>query len=340
MTSERECFVYIVPPGATEFVTAGRFRWADDGDGTVGQFVYGRSYRERADAVELDPVELRLSGEVYETARMQGFFGAIRDSMPDFWGRRVIERNAGFTELTEFDYLMQGPDDRAGALGFGTHVEPPAPRRRFSRTLELAGLQRVADALVADDPELAGSVGHSGRGAVAARHVHGRGPTQKRSCRTTRASGSRSSAATTTAGTIRASNMACSPSPGHAVWSAADSRLETVAGARRIARPPLRPRSGGCRVSAPSHGQRPDAAAHGRHLRRAGRLVLSAARRRNPPRERGTGRRSARVVRTDLLQRRGLQSRRSPAQSRNPGEGTAVAPQPGLRSDALTGGGS
>ena len=159
MTSERECFVYIVPPGATEFVTAGRFRWDDDGTAAVGRFVYGRSYRERADAVELDPVELRLSGEVYETARMQGFFGAIRDSMPDFWGRRVIERNAGFTELAEFDYLMQGPDDRAGALGFGLNVAPPAPRRRFNRTLDLARLQRAADALIADDPDLAGSVG-------------------------------------------------------------------------------------------------------------------------------------------------------------------------------------
>ena len=159
MTSERECFVYIVPPGATEFVTAGRFRWDDDGTAAVGRFVYGRSYRERADAVELDPVELRLSGEVYETARMQGFFGAIRDSMPDFWGRRVIERNAGFTELAEFDYLMQGPDDRAGALGFGLNVEPPAPRRRFNRTLDLARLQRAADALIADDPDFAGSVG-------------------------------------------------------------------------------------------------------------------------------------------------------------------------------------
>ena len=158
MTSERECFVYIVPPGATEFVTAGRFRWIEDSAGAVGRFVYGRSYRERADAVELDPVELRLSGEVYETARMQGFFGAIRDSMPDFWGRRVIERNAGFTELAEFDYLMEGPDDRAGALGFGLNVEPPAPRRRFNRTLELARLQTAADALIADDPELAGSV--------------------------------------------------------------------------------------------------------------------------------------------------------------------------------------
>ena len=157
MTSERECFVYIVPPGATEFVTAGRFRWRDQGSGGVGEFVYGRSYREREEAVELDPVELRLSGQVYETARMDGFFGAIRDSMPDFWGRRVIERNAGSAELAEFDYLMHSPDDRAGALGFGTGVEPPRPRHLFNRMLDLDTLQRAADAIVDDDREGAGS---------------------------------------------------------------------------------------------------------------------------------------------------------------------------------------
>ena len=157
MTSERECLVYVVPPGATEFVTAGRFRWIDDGAAAVGQFVYGRSYRERADAVEFDPVELRLSDQVYETARMQGFFGAIRDSMPDFWGRLVIERNSGITELSEFDYLMRGPDDRAGALGFGLAVESPAPRRQFNRTLDLGALQRAADTVLDDDREATGT---------------------------------------------------------------------------------------------------------------------------------------------------------------------------------------
>ena len=130
MTSERECFVYIVLPGAIQFVTAGRFRLSEGRDGEpIGAFVYGRTYRERADAVELDPVELRLSSQVHETARMAGVFGAIRDSMPDFWGRRVIERNVGHTRRGEFDTLLQGPDDRAGALGFGLNVEPPAPRR-------------------------------------------------------------------------------------------------------------------------------------------------------------------------------------------------------------------
>jgi len=99
MNSEHECYVYIGPPGGTEFVTAGRFRLDQVSPGFVGTFVYGLNYRERKDAVELDPIELRLSSQVYETARMGGFFGAIRDSMPDFWGRRVIEKHAGLTQL-------------------------------------------------------------------------------------------------------------------------------------------------------------------------------------------------------------------------------------------------
>lgn len=158
MSSERECYVYIVLPGSSEFITAGRLRVSKSRDGTpVGSFVYGRSYRERTNAVEIDPVELRLSTEVYETARMEGMFGAIRDSMPDYWGRLVIERSAGLAQLEEFDYLLQGPDDRAGALGFGLNVEPPAPRRLFNRTLDLGALQQAADAIAANDPNRGGS---------------------------------------------------------------------------------------------------------------------------------------------------------------------------------------
>ena len=158
MTSERECYVYIVLPEQTEFVTAGRLRVSETRDGTpLGEFVYGRSYLQRSDAVALDPVELRLIPRTYQTVRMNGFFGAIRDSMPDYWGRRVIEKHSGHTQLEEFDYLMQGADDRAGALGFGLGVEPPAPRRKFNRSLDLDRLQAAADAILADDPDSAGS---------------------------------------------------------------------------------------------------------------------------------------------------------------------------------------
>ena len=157
MTSERECYVYIILPGKTEFVTAGRFRVSKTRHGSpLGEFVYGRRYLERPDAVEFDPVELRLADRVYETGRKKGFFGAIRDSMPDYWGRLLIERHSGHARLEEFDYLMEGPDDRAGALGFGRDVEPSAPRRAFNTTLDLARLQSAADAVIAGNPSLGG----------------------------------------------------------------------------------------------------------------------------------------------------------------------------------------
>ena len=158
MTSNHECYIYIMLPGSTEFITAGRFRVEQTGDDMpVGQFVYGRSYLQRPDALEFDPVELRFSDKTYETAQMHGFFGAIRDAMPDYWGRRVIEKHTGRVELEEFHYLMESADDRAGALGFGLDVEPPAPKRKFNRTLNLEQLQTEAEAIMNDDPLLSGS---------------------------------------------------------------------------------------------------------------------------------------------------------------------------------------
>lgn len=155
MTSE--CYVYIVLPGETTFVTAGRFTVSETREGApIGEFIYGRTYRERKNAVELDPVELRLQPGTFETAKMDGFFGAIRDALPDSWGRKVIERHARGA-VSEFDYLLRAPDDRAGALGFGRNTEPPFPENRFNRTLDLTRLQESADALINDEPELAGS---------------------------------------------------------------------------------------------------------------------------------------------------------------------------------------
>jgi serine/threonine-protein kinase HipA len=153
MTSSRptECFVYITLPGAREAVTAGRFVLEQTRSGdALGRFVYGRSYLGNPDAVEIDPIELKLSDQTYETVRMNGVFGALRDAGPDSWGRRVIEKHAGIAKLGELDYLLESPDDRAGALGFGEKVTPPAPRRKFNQTLDLVHLQQTAEALVLD----------------------------------------------------------------------------------------------------------------------------------------------------------------------------------------------
>lgn len=152
MTSE--LFVYVVLPGRTDFVTAGRFVLSTDRLGNPrGRFVYGRRYLERTDAVALDPLELPLEDRTFDTMRMNGLFGALRDAGPDYWGRRIIERHAGVAALGEVDYLLQSPDDRAGALGFGLNVEPPAPARQFNRTAQLTRLQELADALLREETD-------------------------------------------------------------------------------------------------------------------------------------------------------------------------------------------
>lgn len=157
---EQTCYVYITLPGQTEPITAGRFiLTVDRYDTPLGRFVYGKKYLERADAVAFDPVELKLSQHVYETTALKGVFGALRDAGPDYWGRRVIEHHSGKSQLSELDYLLYAPDDRAGALGFGLNQEPPAPKRTFNQAINLQKLQHVANAIV-NEEELPASVIH------------------------------------------------------------------------------------------------------------------------------------------------------------------------------------
>jgi serine/threonine-protein kinase HipA len=150
--SSAECYVYITLPGETSSVTAGRFVLEKTAQAqALGRFVYGRSYLKNPDAVEFDPIELKLSTRTYETTRLNGVFGALRDAGPDYWGRRVIEKHAGRAQLGELDYLLESPDDRAGALGFGRHQSPPAPLRKFNQAIDLEKLQSLAAALIRDE---------------------------------------------------------------------------------------------------------------------------------------------------------------------------------------------
>ena len=150
--SNSECFVYITLPGQVTATTAGKFVLTQNARGdALGRFVYGRSYLDNELAVEIDPVELKLSTRTYETAQLNGLFGALRDAGPDYWGRRVIEKQAGKPQLGELDYLLESPDDRAGALSFGRNKVPPPPIRKFNKTLDLEKLQDLADSLIRDD---------------------------------------------------------------------------------------------------------------------------------------------------------------------------------------------
>ena len=151
--NQTECFVYINLPGEILPVTAGKFVLQPGKSGLpIGRFVYGKSYLARPDKVPIDPVDLKLSDRVYETRSLKGVFGALRDAGPDHWGRQVLERHAGKPELSEIDYLLRAPDDRAGALSFGLEATPPTASPRFNQTIDLERLQRIAMAVANGEP--------------------------------------------------------------------------------------------------------------------------------------------------------------------------------------------
>ncbi len=143
-TSEsNSCLVFIQLPSGEE-VVCGRFtQEAIAGGGWKGLFVYARSYRERRDAVALDPFELPLTAASHEIVDEVGIFGALRDASPDAWGRRVIEWRLGEMS-SEIDYLVNSPEDRAGALSFSRKNEPPQTVQRFNRVLDLEQLLAIA----------------------------------------------------------------------------------------------------------------------------------------------------------------------------------------------------
>jgi serine/threonine-protein kinase HipA len=163
----QECFVYLQLPDGLEVVTCGRFRLEEG----VGRFVYGRRYLERPGAVELDCFELPLSGRQFETARMRGMFGALRDASPDSWGRKIIERHLHASDLTEVDYLLHSPEDRVGALSFGEDPQPPAPVHAFNQIIHLEELLTEAARVEANAPpsEQVASLVHPGTSLGGAR---------------------------------------------------------------------------------------------------------------------------------------------------------------------------
>ena len=150
MTSERQVYVYIQLPGALESVPAALLKVEKLANGTyVGRFRYGDRYLQRPDAVAFDPFQLPLGKNVHEFTKLKGIPGAVRDAGPDAWGRRVIEHKLerGPADLEEIDYLLNGPQDGAGNLGFGLKVEPPAPKRQYNRTHQLNVLIEAAEAI-------------------------------------------------------------------------------------------------------------------------------------------------------------------------------------------------
>jgi serine/threonine-protein kinase HipA len=137
-------YVYFQLPQSLEVVTVGYYELSVRDGVPIGTFVYNPKYLARTHAVPLEPFELPLRPGRFETVKLKGIFGALRDASPDAWGRRIIEKSLGRADLSEVDYLLNSPEDRAGALSFGRGKEPPGPTMQFNQVLSLPALLRVA----------------------------------------------------------------------------------------------------------------------------------------------------------------------------------------------------
>jgi len=118
-------YVFIHLPRQLETTIAGRFELHSDTSPQVGEFVYGESYLTNAAAEPLDPVALPLKEQLFRTTLSSGFFGVLRDAIPDDWGRHVASKLYGSRFKTLFDCLWLPTGDRMGALSFG--LTPQAP---------------------------------------------------------------------------------------------------------------------------------------------------------------------------------------------------------------------
>ncbi len=150
-------YVFIHLPGQVDAVPAGRLELVSrDGGLLTSQFQYGKLYRERGDALDVDPVSLPLADETAvarEPVNGLPLFGAVRDATPDAWGRRVIEnrlRRAG--PLPEVDYLDHAGSDRSGALDIRTNRDSPPRESALPASVDLPYLLEAVERIEAGDP--------------------------------------------------------------------------------------------------------------------------------------------------------------------------------------------
>lgn len=145
-------FVYL--PNDTIAVPAGRLTMMEEGTQVrASTFGYGRLYLERSKAIPVDPVSLPLqdakpgSERLYEPCNGLELFGAVRDAMPDAWGRRVIENKlrAEPNSLKESEYLMHAGSNRFGALDFRTSPSAGESSGLMPSVLDLPYLLEAAD---------------------------------------------------------------------------------------------------------------------------------------------------------------------------------------------------
>jgi len=162
-----ECFVFVHLPGQTAATVAGRFKLNETHAGRVGTFTYGKSYLGSPDAVALDEVALPLREQEFATTLTEGFFGILRDALPDDWGRHVARRLYGDRFGNDFALLNLPAGDRFGALSFGPRPDKPVADPAIGKLTELPGkvlvsLDKIDRHVALTEPERRAAIAFGG----------------------------------------------------------------------------------------------------------------------------------------------------------------------------------
>ena len=145
----KEAYVWIWLPAEPDPVVAGRI----EADGEQYVFNYGKSYLDRSDRMPIYLPELPLeAGTIYPEEGLT-MSGALRDGLPDAWGRRIIiNQMTGYKgtaaqdiEFDELTYMLESGSDRIGALDFQASATNYIPRSAKAASMEelLASADRV-----------------------------------------------------------------------------------------------------------------------------------------------------------------------------------------------------
>lgn len=156
MTSN-SVYVFVYLEGQTEAVPAGELTIKQNGDEVNSFFVYGSKYLKRPNRIALDPISLVLSDKEEQILVPRpglSLFGAFRDATPDSWGRMVIEKklNRVGSALTEIQYMLNGADDRVGALDFRLSPNTAESTKKNKGVVQLEELVYAAEQLEKEQP--------------------------------------------------------------------------------------------------------------------------------------------------------------------------------------------
>jgi serine/threonine-protein kinase HipA len=143
--AQRKITVFIYLPHETVAVPAGIF--SHDADAGIGSFSYGRRYKERINALPVDPIALPIGPNPREVITNSGIYGAFRDASPDYWGRLIIATEARVPPeaLSELDFLLASNATRVGNLDFRLSPDDPEP------DLKPPHFNQLTDVLIASE---------------------------------------------------------------------------------------------------------------------------------------------------------------------------------------------